>query len=187
MKKLQTRPMLAAFFSSLVLLSSSSALALSIQFTAGNSGLTLQYDIPGMGTDSLTLGPGDPEQEFSLKGIAGQLVRLRIRVDSVVADSPVPVVNTVIRAFVTAMPAYEFALPLPFGDYGIETGLFKRKTFQDRNAPIEISLLCAVLRTDYDITFNLGQLFSKTWQGSKTLNDNVIRETIELEGEGLPT
>ena len=131
MRKPKTKPMLTLFISSLVFfLSTSWVFALSIQINAGNNGLTLQYDLKRLGSDEVTLGPGDPEQELSLEGIAGQLVRLRIRVDSVSPESPVPVVNTFFKAFVTGMPAYEFPLPLPFGDYGIEAGLFNGSRFR---------------------------------------------------------
>ena len=187
MKKSNAKILVTILISSvLFFLSASCVLALSIEFNAGTAGLTLKYDLKNLGSDEVTMTPGGPEQELSLKGIAGQLVRLRIRVDSVAADSPVPVVNTVIKAFVTGMPSYEFPLPLPFGDYGIEAGLFKRTAFQDRNAPLEISLLCALLTTDYDITLNLGQLFNETWQGSATLSNNVIKEQIVLSGDDVP-
>jgi len=179
--------MMTMLFSSILFfLSVSCVFALSIEFNAGNAGLALKYDLKRLGSDEVTLAPGSPEQELSLEGIAGQLVRLRIRVDSVAADSPIPVVNTVIKAFVTGMSPYEFPLPLPFGDYGIEAGLFNRTAFQDRNAPLEISLLCALLKTDYDITLDLGKLFNETWQGSATLNNNVIKEEIVLSGDNAP-
>jgi hypothetical protein len=187
MKQLKVHVIMTLFFSSILFfLSASYVFALSIEFTANNAGLTLKYDLKRLGSDEVTLAPGSPEQELSLTGIAGQLVRLRIRVDSVAADSPIPVVNTFIKAFVTGMPSYEFPLPLPFGDYGIEAGLFSRTAFQDRNAPLEISLLCALLKTDYDITLNLDQLFNETWQGSATLNNNVIKEEIALSGDTAP-
>jgi|GEM_PF-6054403 len=188
MKKSKAHLLLAMLFSSLLfLLSAEEARALSIHVNASNAGLKLHYDFKRLGSDNITIAPGDSEKQLLLKGIVGDFVQLWIRVDSVDADKPVPVVNTVIITSVMGeVSSNEFPLALPFGDYGLEADLFKRIMWKTNNAPIEISLLCTPLRTKYDITLNLGQQSNNTYKGSATLlNKNVIHEKIPLNGNNM--
>lgn len=168
------------------LLSVVNAGAVSLHVTANSAGLSLQYNFKSWGSDDVTIAPGDPEKQLALRGIAGRLAHLWIRVDAIEEDQPVPVVDAVIKISALAGTyVYEYPMLLPFGDYGIEAGFFKQTRWESRNAPIEIFLSCAPLRTNYDIALNLGNFFNNAFSGSSTLKNNILHETIALPGDTM--
>ncbi len=185
MEKIKNRHLLTIFVCSLFLfLSAGEVHAVLIHINAGNAGLKLQYNLKRWGSEDVTLAPGDPETQLTLRRIAGRLVQLWIQVDSIDASTPIPVVNAVIKTVIMGN-SNTYPITLPFGDYGIEANFFKRTRLTAHNTPIEISLEFGLLSTDYDITLNLGSAFNHTYKGSATLRNNVIHEQIPLIGDNM--
>ena len=185
MEKTKNRHLVTIFFCSLFLfLSAGEVHALLFHINAGNAGLKLHYNLKRWGSDNVTIAPGDPETQLTIKKIAGRLVQVWVKVDSIDTSTPVPVVNAVIKTFITGT-TNTFPVAVPFGDYGIETNFFKRTRLKARNAPIEISLDFGILSTDYDITLNLGPTFNNHYKNSATLSNNVIHEKIPLPGDNM--
>ena len=162
-------------------LATTCALAMSIQFTAEESGLSLKYDLNKLGSDEVTLVPGGSEEELSLGGILGRSLRIMVRVDSVTADSPIPAVNTVFKIVIPNTDPIELPVPLPLGEYGVEIGLFSRKQFEIKDAQIEASLVCGLNQTNYKVNIDLGAIYKGNWEGISNLGNNIIKEEIVLD------
>jgi len=164
--------------SSMLVLSASYAGAASLQFTANENGLQIAYDLKKLGSDSVSLSPGEAEEELVLDGILGRFVRLRVRVTAVAPDDKIPNVKTVFKVFLTTGQQFELPVPLPFGDYGIELGLFKKNNFAVRGADLELSLQCALRQTDYVFNIALPPYITDNLAGTATMGNNVINKEV---------
>lgn len=160
--------------------------AIRLEVQAGEDGFSLKYNIPVIGRANVSLESPGESDTLTLRIMAVKLAEVELTLNEITTAPDIVSLHYVVSSrFMPGTEVIEGDIPIPFGDFGVTINLSGKKLIPTGDSNIDVALLLANEKTDYDININielniLGQelQITESFSGSATPDDNLIHEQV---------
>lgn len=153
------------------------ALPIKFSASAGESGVTIDYNIPFIGIGNVALEEPGTSQTVNLAILSFQLATIELTLNAITLEPPSVNVHYAITSPFTQVP--ESDISIPFGEIGAVLNVFgKLPPLKQGNNNVEAVLLMKKNKLQYDIEANLPEIIIDSWAGKAIPGNNEIHEKI---------